>query len=125
MSGPRWMTLAISLGGLIVLAAMYSYLRADDAQSVSLGYLGLGLPFVLGLVVSVLPMRKRTRIMLYWLTAAIMSFAGVITIFSIGIYYVIAVFFFLAAAWMENESGEPSRRRINRVTTNSRTIPGR
>lgn len=126
MSGPRWLTLIVSGAGLVLTLLLWLEIRSDPVQQSNLSLLFICLPpFVLGMAISVLPMSKRTRIMLHWLTATIMSMAGAITIFSgIGLYFFIAVIFFLVAAWMLNESGEPTLlHRQGDIITNPRTRP--
>jgi hypothetical protein len=123
MSEPGWLTLIVSLGGLIVEVLFWKDLASDSEEQVGPGRLILTLlPAVLGVVVSTLPMRKPNRIMLYWLTAVIMSMVGAFTLSGgIGIYYIGAVILFFVAAWMENESGEPTRLPLRGdITTNPR-----
>jgi hypothetical protein len=126
MSGPRWLTSTISLAVLILAALFSRDLASEPDQQVIPGRLILTLfPAALGVVVSVIPMQKRNRIRLYWLTAVIMSMFGALTLFGgIGIYYVGAVILFLIAAWKENESGEPARLHLRGdITTNPRRRP--
>lgn len=124
MSAPRWMTLVASLAGTAFTIAFYMHERDADMSRISPGYLMLGLPFVLGAAVSVWPMHKRARIMLYWLTALLIGFGGALTLFGgIGIYNVFTVIVFLIAAWFENQSGEPLiPRRRDSITTNPRSL---
>jgi hypothetical protein len=117
------MTLAVSLGGLTLYALLYVAVGRDSERSLEATYLVFSLPFWFGAAISVVSMRKQTRILLYWLTAAAMVLPGALTLFGgVGLYYGIAIIFFLVAAWMENESGEATVRRRGNVTTNRRLV---
>lgn len=127
MSWPRWITLAVSLVGAVATIGFYIHEQRVPGNQISPGYLFfVSLPFVFGAAVSVWPMHKRIRILLFWLTALAIGFGGALSLFGgFGIYNVFAVIVFLVAAWLENESGLPSIRRSRNVTTNPRSIAHR
>ena len=126
MSKPRWLTLIVSLGSIVWTIAFWWSIFTDPVQGTGIALLIMCVPIcLLGVAVSLLPMSKRTRIMLYWLTAFMMSFVGVLTLMSgIGLFLLAAVFAFLLAAWLENESGEPAiPHRRGDIITNPRIRP--
>lgn len=125
MTWPRWITLVASLAGTVLTLGFY--IHEHRVSTISPGYLFfVSLPFILGAAVSVWPMHKRTRIVLYWLAALAIGFGGALTLFGgFGIYNVFTVIVFLIAAWFENESGILSIRRTRNVTTNPRNIAHR
>lgn len=121
------MTLIVSLVGAALTIGFYIHERRVPMNRVSPGYLFfISLPFILGIAVSAWPMHKRTRIMLFWITALFIGFGGALSLFGgFGIYNVFTVIIFLIAAWFENESGIPTSRRTENVTTNPRIIKHR
>lgn len=120
---PRWLTFIVSALGAVLTIAFYIHEQSVPGNQVSLGYLFfIVMPFILGIAVSLWPMRKQTRIPLFWLSALFVGFGGALSLFGgLGIYNVFTVFIFLIAAWMENESGIPSLRRTRNLATNPRT----
>jgi len=127
ISWPRWMTFIVSLVGAALTIGFYIHELQVPGNRISFGYLFfISLPFVFGAAMSVWPMHKRIRIILFWLTALFIGFGGALSLFGgFGIYNVFTVIVFLVAAWFENESGIPSSRRSRNVTTNPRDIAHR
>jgi len=125
MSKPRWLTLIVSLAGLVLLAILWWRVGSDHAERTAGNYLLLSLPFVFALIVSTAPMTNRARIVYLWIVSLFTGMVAALTIFGgVGFFYLIAVVIYLAAAWMLNESGEPTMlHRRGDIITNPRIRP--
>jgi uncharacterized membrane protein len=100
LSYARMLTLVASGLG-VALTAIYA--GAADRKWAIL----LILPFLLGLVVSVTSMERRTRIVFLWLISLGAGFVAALTIFSgIGFFLLAIAVAYLSAAWQENRADE-------------------
>jgi FtsH-binding integral membrane protein len=109
LSFPRLLTLVASLIGLALIGLYYAGVhrqgQASTGQTVT--FILMGLPFLLGLLISLMPMEHRIRIVLLWLVALSAGIVAALTVFGgIGFFLLAIVITYLWAAWQENEAGQ-------------------
>lgn len=107
MSRWRWITVAISIVGIVGVTIVSELI--DTARP---GYLLLcSLPFLVGAAATLFPVQARNRIVLLWGTAALCGMVAVLTIMSgAGVVLLVGMVFYLVTAWNMNEStSRPAR----------------
>lgn len=107
MSRWRWITVAISIVGIVSVTIVSELI--DTARP---GYLLLcSLPFLVGAAAALFPVQARNRIVLLWGAAALSGLIAVVTIMSgAGFILFAGMALYLLAAWGLNEStSRPTR----------------